>query len=111
MLFIGLLIVTHLIVPSAFLIWLWRGDDRSKLDWFTNLLVVALYSVHIFLIGRWDVFSYYLRFVLVIVFVVAALKSFIKAKSLLLYPSRKFKNYLTLGVNSLVAVVPPNCSE
>lgn len=102
---IGLLIVTHLVIPSAFLIWLWRGEDRSKLDWLINLLVVALYSVHIFLIGRWDWLSYYLRFVLAILFFVAALKSFIKAKSLPLYPPRKFKNYLTLGINGLVIVL------
>lgn len=101
---IGLLIVTHLIIPSAFLIRLWRGKDRSKLEWFTNLLVVALFSVHIFLTGRWDWLSYYLRFVLAIVFLIATYKSFIKAKPLPLYPSRNFKNYLTLGVNSLVAV-------
>ncbi|NDJ18555.1 M23 family metallopeptidase [Myxacorys almedinensis] len=100
----GLLIVTHLILPAAFLIWLWQAKESSKLEWFTTLLVVSLFSVHIFLIGRWDVLSYYLRFVLVIIFLIAALKSFIKVKSLLLYPPRKFVSYLPLGVNSLVAV-------
>lgn len=100
----GLLIVTHLIIPAIFFISLLRTKDCSKIEWLTTLLVVTLYSIHIFLIGRWDTISYYLRFVLVIVFFVTALKSFIKTKSLPLYPSRKFKSYLTLGVNSLVVI-------
>lgn len=81
------------------------GKDSSKLDWFIKLLVVTLYSAHIFLTGRWDWLSYYLRFVLVIVFVVAAYQSFIRAKPLPLYPPHKFKYYLNLGVNTLVAVL------
>lgn len=102
---IGLLAITHLVIPVAFLIWLWRGKDISKVDWLAKLLVVAFYCVHIFLIGRWDWFSYYLRFLLVVFFVVAGYKSFLRAKSLPLYPPRKFKNYLSLGVNSLVILL------
>lgn len=104
MLLLGLLILTHLILPLVFLIWLWRGKESSKLNWFINLLVVMLYILHVFLSGRWDILNYYLRFVLVALFVVAAVKSFISTKSLPLYPPRKLKNYLNLGVNSLVAV-------
>jgi Peptidase family M23 len=99
---IGLSIATHLIIPTVFLIWLWWGGDRSKLDWFVKLLVVGLYTLHIFFIGRWDWLSYYLRFVLAIGFFIAASKSFLDAKSLPLYPDRKFKNYVNLVINSLI---------
>ncbi len=99
---IGLMIITQLVAPAAFLIWLWRGNDRSKLDWLLKLLVVASYSIHIFLIGRWDWISYYLRFVLVILFAIAAYKSFTKAKSLPLYPSRRLGNYFALATNTAV---------
>lgn len=102
---IGLLIATHLIIPVAFIIWLWRGNDHSKLDWSSKLLVVGLYSVHIFLSGRWDWLSYYFRFGLIILFIVAVFKSLIKAQSLPLYPSRKLKNWVALGINSLIAVM------
>ncbi len=101
---LGLLILTHLILPLIFLIGLWRGKESSKLDWFVKLLGVMLYSLHIFLSGRWDMLSYFLRFALVVLLIGVAIKSFIKAKPLPLYPPRKLKNYLTLGVNSFVAV-------
>jgi Peptidase family M23 len=103
-LLLGLLILTHLILPLVFLLWLWRGKEPSKLDWLVKLLLVMLYSLHIFLSGRWDMLSYSLRFALVVLCIGVAIKSFIKAKPLPLYPPRKLKNYLTLGVNSVVAV-------
>lgn len=102
---IGLLIATHLILPFIFLIWLWQGEEQSKIDWLLKLVIVTLYSVHIFLSGRWDWLGYYLRFLLAILFIMAVYRSFIKAKSLPFYPSQTFKSYLTLGVNSLVIVV------
>ncbi|MBW4580277.1 MAG: M23 family metallopeptidase [Tildeniella nuda ZEHNDER 1965/U140] len=99
---IALTILTHLVIPAVFLAWLWRETNRSKLDWLLKLLVVALYIVHIFLIGRWDWFSYYLRFGLVILLIVAAYQSFIKVKALPLYPPRKLGHYVSLGISSAV---------
>jgi hypothetical protein len=104
MLLLGLLILIQLILPLVFLIWLWRGKESSKLDWLIKLFVVMLYSLHIFLSGRWDLLSYYGRLTLVVLFMAAAILSFIRAKSLPLYPPRKLSNYLTLGANSMVAV-------
>jgi hypothetical protein len=101
---LGLLILTHLILPLGFLFWLWHGKEHSKLNWLVKLMVVAFYILHMFLSGRWDMLGYYLRFLLVALFAVAAIMSFVKAKSLTLYPPRKFNDYLNLGVNSLVAV-------
>ena len=102
---IGLLIVTHLLIPATFLIWLWLSKFPSKLNWLITLLTVAAYSVHIFLIGRWDWFSYYLRFLLPILFLIVAFHSFSKAKSLPLYPPKRFRNYLDLGISALVTTL------
>jgi Peptidase family M23 len=102
---IGLLIVTHLLIPATFLISLWLSKFPSKLNWALALSTVATYSVHIFLIGRWDWFSYYLRFLLPILFLIAAYQSFVKAKSLPLYPPKRFRNYLDLGISALVTIL------
>ena len=101
---IGLLMVTHLLIPATFLIWLWQSKFPSQLNWSIALLTVATYSVHIFLIGRWDWLSYYLRFLLPILFFIVAFHSFAKAKSLPLYPPKKFRNYLDLGISALVTI-------
>jgi hypothetical protein len=102
---IALLIVTHLVIPLGFLIWLWQAQFESKFNWLINLLMVLLSSLFIFLNGRWEWLSYYLRFLLLIVFVIAAYKSFIKAKSLPVYPPKTFKNYLELGISAFVVML------
>lgn len=102
---IALLIVTYLVIPVAFVIWLWRSKFPSKLNWLAVLLTLTAYSVNVFLTGRWDLLSYYLRFLLPILFFIAAFQSFIKAKSLPLYPPKKFRNYLDLGILALVTAL------
>ena len=102
---IGLLVVTHLVIPAIMLIWLWRSKSPSKLNLLIILSTVAAYSVQIFMIGRWDWFSYYLRYLLPILFLVAAVHSFTKAKSLPLYPPKRFRNYLDLGTSALVTIL------
>jgi hypothetical protein len=102
---IALLIITQIIIPIYFFVWLWRGNDRSKLDWLLKLFVVSLFIAHIFLAGRWDWLSYYLRYLLILLLAIAAYKSFVKAKLLPLYPPRKLGNYVSLGIGIAVTLV------
>lgn len=101
---IGLILITHLVFPIAGLVWLWRGNELSKLEWLLKLSIVLLYSIQIFLIGRWDFLSYFLRFGVIALLVVAVYMSLIKAKSLPFYPTRKLSNYVSVGISSLVVV-------
>ncbi|MBD1919362.1 MULTISPECIES: hypothetical protein [Cyanophyceae] len=64
-------IITHLVIPVIFLVWLWRGAGKSKLEWLINVLIVLFYGVHIFLSGRWDIFGYPLRYLLAIALIIA----------------------------------------
>jgi hypothetical protein len=48
---------------------------------------------------------YFFRFVLVSLFAMVSYKSLIKARSLPFYPPRKFKNYLSLGIRTLVILL------
>jgi hypothetical protein len=96
------LLITQVVIPLSFLVWLWRGNNHSRLDWLLKLSIVALFSIHIFLIGRWDWLSYYLRFVLMILFAIAAYQSFTKEKHLPFYPPRKLGSYFSLEINAAV---------
>ncbi|HSM81972.1 MAG TPA: M23 family metallopeptidase [Nodosilinea sp.] len=102
---IGLVIVTHLVVPVFFLVWLWRGGEKSKLEWLLTTLTVLFYSVHIFLVGRWDFFGYFLRFVLGGAFLVVTFRSLKKLKPLPVYPARNLGSYVSLGISSLIALL------
>lgn len=98
------LAIPHLMIPLVFLVWLGKGRDRTKLNWLIKLLVVAFYSYYIFLVGRWDLFSYYLRFILIILFFLVAFKSYPKIRNLPVYPTKNFKVYLSLGINFSILI-------
>jgi hypothetical protein len=66
-----------LILLPAYLIYsLWTAREASKYDWFLKVLVNAAYLVLVFLIGRWDWFSIYLRYLFFVLFNMAAIMSF-----------------------------------
>lgn len=102
---IMMLILFHLIIPIALVIWLWRGKDKSKIDWSIKLSVVTLFILYDFLTGRWDWLSYYLRFVVIALFLIAAFKSFAKVKTLPLNSRRDFKGWLSLGINLFLPLI------
>jgi Peptidase family M23 len=99
------LFVTLLVIPTALMIWLWQAQFSSKFNWLLNLLMVLIYFLFIFLNGRWEWLSYYIRFLLPIAFIIVASKSFINAKSLPLYSPKTFKNYLELGISAVVTIL------
>ncbi|MBE9191761.1 M23 family metallopeptidase [Gloeocapsopsis crepidinum LEGE 06123] len=107
---IGLLLITHLLLPTIFLSWLWRGEAKSKLDWLLNILVDTLYTIYIFFSGRWDWLSYYLRFILIILFFIAVLRSYKKVRHLPFYPIKKYQSLFSLGVNCFIIIIFANLS-
>lgn len=101
---IGVLFLTHLIIPVAFMVRLSRGRS-SKIDWLLNVLVVLSFILYLFLAGRWDWLSYYLRFILIALFFVAAFKSYIASRRLPSLPKNELKNWLSVGVNCFVLIL------
>ncbi|MFQ6088583.1 MAG: M23 family metallopeptidase [Candidatus Methanofastidiosia archaeon] len=102
---IVMLIIGHLFIPFIFIIWLWRGKDKSKIDWMVKLLVVGTFVVYIFLVGRWDWLSYYLRFILIALFLIAAYKSYLRTKDLAFFSRKGLKDWVTTAINLFVLFI------
>lgn len=61
---IGILILTHLVMPLIFLTNLAQTRTHSHFDLLLSTLVAVSYVVFVFIVGRWDWFGYWVRFVL-----------------------------------------------
>lgn len=72
---IAILFLTQLLVPVLLIVWLWRFGFKSWIAWFAAVLGCGAYIVFYMLIGRWDWVGYPLRFLLPVVFLVAAFVS------------------------------------
>lgn len=69
-------VATNLVIPVLLIAGLWRGKFPNKTFWIIAVWGSAAFIGYMFLIGRWDWFSYYLRVLMPLVFVVAAYRSF-----------------------------------
>ncbi len=79
-LLIWLFVLFAVVLPFGLIVWLWKSV-KSKPDWILSLLLVGAYTLLIFLAAQWAIISYYLRFLLIPFFALAAYFSFRKIKN------------------------------
>lgn len=84
--FTMIILLYLVILPGAFIFILWNGVFKSQREWGGLIILSALYFLFIFFTGAWDALSYYIRYVWIVLFLLATYKSIKKMKSL---PFRK----------------------
>ena len=73
---ITLLFVTLLLLPGYIVYELWMGKETSKFKWLIKALYSSAFLLYIFLAGRWDWLSYYLRYVWIAILILALIFSY-----------------------------------
>jgi hypothetical protein len=68
-----ILFVMQLLLPAYFIYSLWVGRLDSRFAWLVKTLYSGAFILYVFLTGRWDWLSYYLRYLIIVLFVAAAL--------------------------------------
>jgi hypothetical protein len=77
-----LIVMLHLVVPLALILWTWIRSYTSLAAWGLQVLVLISYTAFIFLLGSWVYASFYLRYAILILTIVAAIRSFMHIRSL-----------------------------
>lgn len=96
------LIVVQFILPAYFIYSLWRGKYQSRLEWILHGLLALLIISWGFFSSPWSWFSYYLRFVWVLLFMVVFIISWRKARELSFMLNDTGKQKLSLGISVLL---------
>jgi len=94
--------VLMLIVPAALLVWLWRRQSKTKLDWLLRLAVAATYVMGVVLWGQWSMISLHLRWVLIATLILAAVTSFRRAREAPFYLRNGVGWWLSFGGRALL---------
>ncbi|MFW6097562.1 MAG: M23 family metallopeptidase [Chloroflexota bacterium] len=69
-------IISHVIVPAAFIVTLWRSEPVSRIAWMARVLAFGGFILFLFFAGAaWSWVSYYLRYVFLVLFIAAAIIS------------------------------------
>lgn len=74
-----ILILLMLLVPAALILWPWRRQSKTKLDWLLRFSVVGAYVLVVVLGGFWSYLGLHLRWILLAAFFAAAIISFWRA--------------------------------
>lgn len=76
------LMITHIILPTFFIFHLMLAKFQSKFEWLLQLFCTIFITLWIIISGRWDWFSYYIRFLWIVPLLIAIFISWKKAKRL-----------------------------
>jgi murein DD-endopeptidase MepM/ murein hydrolase activator NlpD len=99
---IWLAVLLSSVPPFLAIAWLWKRNWRNKLDWALTLSLVGSLSVLTFIATPWAMTSYYFRYLLIVLFVLAAYFSFRKVKKLHLENPSAVGNKLVIAVRVVV---------
>jgi hypothetical protein len=95
-----------LVVPIALIINLWRQRPASKVAWLISAVISATFVGYSLLVGRWDLFSYYLRPLLVLALLAAVVISLVRVWSAPWWASPgSVGGWLNFGLGVLVAML------
>jgi hypothetical protein len=73
----------QILLPAVLIVSLWRAHPKNKPKWFLDTLVSLMFILFVFVSARWDMTSYYLRFFVIILCIIAGYRAFHR-----IYPER-----------------------
>ena len=98
-------LLTHLLLPLAFIISLWKASFNSKLDWISHSATTSALIIWAFLAIPWDWSSYYLRFLWPVLLIPAVYSSWKKARTLPFKIPFTLSQKLSIGLNIVLFLV------
>lgn len=95
-------------LPFLAIAWLWKKKAKNKLDWMLTVSLVGALSLLAFIATPWAMTSYYLRYILVALFALAAYFSYRKVNKVHLENPPSVGNKLVIAVKTilLLALLP-----
>src|SRR5437870_249684 len=108
----NLLNTVSILVFPLFLYWLGFRDGKSKINLILKLLTAWTYFIFIFYTARWDILSYYLRYIFLFLLVIVTIKAFKKFKILVLFDKKKIGGWIkSIGQFLFLLLVFWGCIE
>ncbi len=102
---LAILILTHYAIPLALILWLWAGKARSKFSWSVKTLFAAAYIALLYFIGFWGFASFYVRYLWVLLFVIAGISSYLKITKLPVLAKMPTANWVLTALASALSVL------
>lgn len=100
-----LLILIHLVLPVGLLLWFCLGHSPSQFTWLVTAIFIGTFVLSIYFIGFWHYISVYLRFVWIVMFIVAGFVSFIGVHELPFFVQLDMVGWVWVGFETAFSLV------
>lgn len=94
-----------IVLPLVFIATLWFGKFKTKLEWLFDALITVLIVAWLFQSGPWSWFSFYFRYMLVILLLIALIFSWRKVKEFPFKMKYKDNQKIAMGVNMFLILI------
>ena len=95
----------HWLMPLILIVWTWRKNYTNWANWIVQVVLLASYTIFVFLMGTWMFASFYVRYLIVLFSLAAIIRSLLKIR--LLHPPIRirFWTWTSYGVKLLVSII------
>ncbi|MGA2159378.1 MAG: M23 family metallopeptidase [Dehalococcoidia bacterium] len=94
-----LLIVIQLVLPVGLISWFWLDQSPSQFRWLVTAIFMATFVLAIFFIGFWHYLSVYLRYLWVLLFIVAGIVSYMEVRGLPFFVQLSALEWVRVGLD------------
>lgn len=102
--------ITPVIIPLLLFIWLLKSKPKTKISWLFHVILIGSYVLLTFLGANWFILSFYIRYIIVLLFIIAAVISALKLKAIPLWQKPKLSHYIRLSVFTVLIILISFCS-
>ncbi|MCH1627870.1 M23 family metallopeptidase [Fredinandcohnia quinoae] len=99
------IVFIQLVMPIVFLLALLYEKDNSKFEWIFKMLATVMIIGWVFQTGRWDWVSYYIRYILILLFFICLYFSWKNVKELPLYIKQTRKQKINMSIYAFLLIV------
>jgi hypothetical protein len=100
-----IVVLIHYVIPMALIAWLWVGESESKFSWSVKTVFVATYLILIYFIGFWGFASFYVRYLWLLLFVLAVIFSYLKVSGLPFFTKMHVANWILTALGSILSIL------
>lgn len=100
-----LIFFIQIILPTIFIITLWRLKGKNKFEWIIQSIFTLAFISWLFFAGSWDILGYYLRFIWPILLIPAIYFSWKSNHSLPFRSTLNLRQKVSMGINILLLLV------
>jgi hypothetical protein len=97
--------VIHWVIPFILIVWTWRKNYTGWMSWVMQVVLLASYITFVFLMGTWMFASFYIRYLIVVFSIAAAVRSFLRMGRLRPFVRPGFWTWIGCGTKLLISIM------